>query len=113
MIGQQDKKDPEAFLSPGHSIVEDIRVSTWNELNEQLYESSWEEPLARFHSNLAFRGLGNSAYDLKTGLIRLGGPERLELDRACAASRLADAVDRLDVLALRSDALCDGAASGL
>jgi hypothetical protein len=59
--------------------VEDIRVSSWNELNERLYEGSWEEPLARFRSNLAFRGLGDSSYDLKTGLIRLGGAaERLE-----------------------------------
>jgi hypothetical protein len=58
--------------------MEEIRVSSWNELNERLYESSWEEPLARFRSNLAFRGLGNSSYDLKTGLIRLGGVERLE-----------------------------------
>lgn len=39
--------------------VEDIRVAGWNELNERLYEGSWEEPLARFRSNLAFRGLGN------------------------------------------------------
>lgn len=59
--------------------VEDILVSNWNELNERLYEGSWEAPLARFRSNLAFRGLGNSAYDLKTGLIRLGGAaEKLE-----------------------------------
>jgi hypothetical protein len=59
--------------------VEDIRVSSWNELNERLYEESWEEPLARFRSNLAFRGLGNAAYDLKTGLIRLGvAAEKLE-----------------------------------
>ena len=58
--------------------MEDIRVASWNELNERLYESSWEEPLARFRSNLAFRGLGNSSYDLKTGLIRLGGVERIE-----------------------------------
>jgi len=59
--------------------VEEIRVTSWNELNERLYEHSWEEPLARFRSNFAFRGLGNAAYNLKTGLIRLGGPaEKLE-----------------------------------
>jgi len=59
--------------------VEEIRVQSWNELNEQLYQSSWQEPLARFRSNLVFRGLGDSSYDLKTGLIRLGGAaERLE-----------------------------------
>ncbi|HMG33956.1 MAG TPA: FRG domain-containing protein [Blastocatellia bacterium] len=57
----------------------EIRVQSWNELNERLYEGSWEEPLARFRSNFAFRGLGNATYNLKTGLIRLGGnPEKLE-----------------------------------
>ena len=59
--------------------MEDVRVTSWNELNERLYEGSWEEPLARFRSNLAFRGLGNASYDLKTGLIRLGvAAEKLE-----------------------------------
>ena len=53
--------------------MEVIRAQSWNELNERLYEGSWEEPIARFRSNLAFRGLGDASYDLKTGLIRLGG----------------------------------------
>jgi len=53
--------------------LKEIRVQSWNELNEQLYEGSWQDPLARFRSNLVFRGLGNSTYNLKTGLIRLGG----------------------------------------
>jgi hypothetical protein len=53
--------------------LEEIRVQSWNELNERLYEGSWHEPLARFRSNMVFRGLGDSSYDLKTGLIRLGG----------------------------------------
>src|SRR5512132_1937716 len=68
-----------AFEALWQKDMEDIRISSWHELNERLYEGSWEEPLARFRSNLAFRGLGNSAYDLQTGLIRLGGAaERLE-----------------------------------
>jgi len=59
--------------------VEEIRVTSWNELSERLYEGSWEEPISRFRSNFAFRGLGNAAYDLKTGLIRLSGSaEKLE-----------------------------------
>jgi hypothetical protein len=59
--------------------MQEIRVSSWNELSERLYEGSWEEPISRFRSNYAFRGLGDVEFNLKTGLIRLGGSaERLE-----------------------------------
>jgi hypothetical protein len=59
--------------------LDDIRVSSWNELNERLYEESWKEPLGRFRSNFAFRGLSAASYDLKTGLIRLAdSTEKLE-----------------------------------
>jgi hypothetical protein len=53
--------------------VEDVRVSSWNELNERLYEESWSERLGRFRSNFAFRGMQDSAFDLTTSLVRLGG----------------------------------------
>jgi len=39
-----------------------------------LYVDSWQDELQRFRSHLAFRGLSNSAYDLQTSLMRLGGP---------------------------------------
>jgi hypothetical protein len=59
--------------------VEEIRVSSWTELIERLYERSWAEPIARFRPNFAFRGLSDASYDLQTGLIRLGGAaEKLE-----------------------------------
>lgn len=59
--------------------MEDLRVSSWNELNERLYEESWREPLGRFRSNFAFRGLSDASNDLKTSLMRLGsGYEALE-----------------------------------
>ena len=50
-----------------------IRVSSWNELNERLYDESWKEPLGRFRSDFAFRGMPNASYDLTTSLARLGG----------------------------------------
>jgi hypothetical protein len=53
--------------------MEEIIVSSWNELNERLYEGSWSEPLGRFRSNMAFRGSPDAHYDLKTSLICLGG----------------------------------------
>jgi hypothetical protein len=48
-------------------------VQSWNELNEALFEDSWNSDLKRFRSNYAYRGLANAAFDLKTSLIRLGG----------------------------------------
>ena len=52
----------------------DLRVSSWNELQERLYEGSWQEGLQRFRSSYAFRGLPDVNDDLATGLARLGGP---------------------------------------
>jgi hypothetical protein len=51
----------------------DIRVETWIELHERLYENSWNEPLGRFRSRHAFRGMAQASHDLKTSLMRLGG----------------------------------------
>ena len=53
--------------------MNDIIVSSWNDLTERLYEESWSEPLGRFRSNYAFRGMGNASSDLTTSLMRLGG----------------------------------------
>ena len=35
----------------------DIRVTSWAELHERLYEGSWREELGRFRSSFAFRGM--------------------------------------------------------
>jgi hypothetical protein len=53
--------------------VSDIRVSSWNELNDHLYAGSWKEPLGRFRSTFAFRGMQDASDDLTTSLFRLGG----------------------------------------
>src|SRR6476469_6017583 len=50
----------------------DLRVSSWNELQERLYEGSWQEGLRRFRSSFAFRGMPDVNDDLVTGLARLG-----------------------------------------
>ena len=44
----------------------EIRVSSWIELQEQLYEGSWHEPLSRFRSDSAFRGMSRADSDLTT-----------------------------------------------
>ena len=48
----------------------DIRVNSWCELCEHLYENSWQETLMRFRSNYAFRGLSDESYDLQTSFAR-------------------------------------------
>src|SRR5689334_3546062 len=60
-------------------MVQEIRINDWHELTERVYEGSWEAGIARFRSNVAFRGLSDANYALKSGLIRLGSPaEKLE-----------------------------------
>lgn len=59
--------------------VPEIRVSSWRELNELVYEGSWNPELQRHRSTFAFRGMIDAAADLRTSLLRLGGPtNRLE-----------------------------------
>ena len=55
--------------------MEEIRVASWTELNDCLYEGSWQENLGRFRSNFAFRGMADADDDLTTSLARLGGAE--------------------------------------
>jgi hypothetical protein len=55
------------------ATVTEIRVSSWNELNDTLYAGSWKENLGRFRSTFAFRGMQDAQDDLTTTLFRLGG----------------------------------------
>lgn len=50
-----------------------MRVESWAQLNECLYEESWYQPHGRFRSPFAFRGLPDWRYDRRTSLNRLGG----------------------------------------
>lgn len=52
--------------------MREVRVGSWNELQERLYEDSWKAPLGRFRSDFAFRGAGDAAMGLETSLMRLG-----------------------------------------
>lgn len=45
----------------------------WIELQQLLFEGSWNEELGRFRSSWAFRGLSDARYPLDTTLMRLGG----------------------------------------
>ena len=52
--------------------MKELRVSSWGELTEVLYEESWKARLGRFRSDFAFRGLEAPEEELLTGLMRLG-----------------------------------------
>ncbi len=59
--------------------MDDVTVSSWNELHERLYEGSWREALRRFRPGTAYRGAGDAGAPLSTGIARLAGdPERIE-----------------------------------
>ncbi len=53
--------------------MQQIIVTSWSHLQEELFEDSWNGELGRFRSRYAFRGLSDHAYRLKTTLMRLGG----------------------------------------
>jgi hypothetical protein len=56
--------------------VDEIRVETWTELHQRLFEDAWQPKLRLHRSNYAFRGRADAAEDLRTSLIRLGGDAR-------------------------------------
>lgn len=56
--------------------MREIRISGWEELNRELYTSTWNPELRRFRANFAYRGMGDAEEDLTTSLMRLGGNYR-------------------------------------
>ena len=53
--------------------MQELRVTSWADLHDQLFESSWQEALGRHRSNEAFRGRARADEGLTTTLQRLGG----------------------------------------
>ncbi len=56
-----------------NTAIADIRVTSWNELQDRLFEDAWNPDILRYRSRYAFRGLSDSRYRLETTLMRLGG----------------------------------------
>ena len=56
--------------------MNEITVSSWNDLQTELFTDSWNEKLGRFRSRYAFRGLSDSNYKLESRLARHGGDFR-------------------------------------
>ncbi len=61
------------------AAMREIRVHTWPELDEALYEESWDPALRRHRSRFAFRGMKDTSHELGFGLSRLG-PESVQLE---------------------------------
>ncbi|HVT43359.1 MAG TPA: FRG domain-containing protein [Thermoanaerobaculia bacterium] len=60
------------------NTIEEIVVGSWGELNDRLFERSWQESIARYRSPFAFRGSSRVEHDLSTSL-QTGGFEQHEL----------------------------------
>lgn len=50
-----------------------VKVTSWEQLQRELFADSWNEDLGRFRSRFAFRGLSDADYPLATTLMRLNG----------------------------------------
>ncbi len=59
--------------------MRELRVSTFGELNERLFDDCWDPALRRFRSRYAFRGVGRATSALVSSLERLG-PRHAELE---------------------------------
>jgi FRG domain-containing protein len=58
--------------------MEERRAETWLELQELLFAGTWNDNLQLYRSSFAYRGSSDSAADLSSGLVRLGGDKELE-----------------------------------
>jgi hypothetical protein len=50
-----------------------VRVSSWIELYEALFDDTFNTRTSRYKSRYAYRGISSADYDMKTSLMRLGG----------------------------------------
>ena len=77
MNGKQNYYKEKMMTNPVEQ--NDIKIGSWAELCERLYDSSWQDDIRRFRSNFAFRGLEDKAYPLANSFKRNCG-ERAELE---------------------------------
>jgi len=54
-------------------MMNEMRATSWNQLQDWLFEDAWDMQIGRYRSRYAFRGISNIAYPLENTLIRLGG----------------------------------------
>ena len=61
------------MAEPGAGSDRVVEAGSWRELDDLLFEGSWNPRIGRFRSPNAFRGVGRKGLDLRTGVVRLGG----------------------------------------
>lgn len=54
--------------------MSEITVSSWSELQDELFQGSWNDYIQRYRAPFVFRGLSDNSYRLETSLKRLQGP---------------------------------------
>jgi hypothetical protein len=69
----EKSREPMNTQLSSKTITRQTRVESWRELNEALYDIP-QTRFGRHRSNFVYRGLADQAWNLKTSLIRLGGP---------------------------------------
>lgn len=52
----------------------DFHAQSWSHLQDLLFQDSWDPALKRYRSPFVYRGLSDYSYELKSSLMRLGGP---------------------------------------
>jgi len=50
----------------------DIVVKSWIELQEALFDHSWDPKISRFRSSFVYRGTWNKDFNLSTSIMRIG-----------------------------------------
>lgn len=51
----------------------DIVIKSWKQLSEEVYFDAWKPGMGRYRSDFVFRGLSDSAYQLKNSFLRNSG----------------------------------------
>jgi hypothetical protein len=54
-------------LQPDPAVA-DVRINSWIELQEAVFDSSWQPSISRFRSNFVFRGVPRVSHALETSL---------------------------------------------
>jgi hypothetical protein len=52
--------------------MDEIRVSSWSDLNDALFAETWNPGIRRFRSTFAYRGVSVESYSLANSLSRMG-----------------------------------------
>ena len=59
-------------------MIKTVRPKNWAELNEYLFDDTWDPDIRRHRSNFAYRGMSNFTWALENSLSRVAGPSPYE-----------------------------------